>query len=183
MTQVYRPQALFSVSKADSGPSVHPGPAVHGEVFTRGWIVDFILDLVEYRQDRDLAALRLVEPACGAVAFLEVVARRVSASCRAHGRHLAEAGSAVRAFDLLERNVSTARDRVTAALLTDGWEKMVARRIAREWVRRGDYVLDDLHETPVDVVVGSDQGHRTTQSRDLTRLEIAQFGCTCPPHY
>ncbi len=149
MTQLYRPQPLFAV------PDNEPDTMAHGEVFTRGWVVDFILDLVDYRPDRDLAALRLVEPSCGSGAFLEAVARRISTSCRSHGRHLREAYGAVQAFDLLERNVVAARDRVTAALIVDGWEAELARRVATEWVRRGDYLLDDIHGAPVDVVVGN----------------------------
>ena len=37
----------------------------HGEVFTRPWVVDLILDLVGYTPDRTWP-LRVVEPACGA---------------------------------------------------------------------------------------------------------------------
>ncbi len=36
-----------------------------GEVFTRRWVVDLILDLVGYTDDRDLASLKALEPACG----------------------------------------------------------------------------------------------------------------------
>jgi type I restriction-modification system DNA methylase subunit len=79
VTQVYRPQALFAV------PGDDDTAVVHGEVFTRTWIVDFILDLLDYRPERDLAKLRLVEPACGAGAFLAATADRVSASCRRQG--------------------------------------------------------------------------------------------------
>jgi len=34
----------------------------HGEVFTRRWIVELILDLSGYTADRDLAAMLAVEP-------------------------------------------------------------------------------------------------------------------------
>jgi hypothetical protein len=47
-----------------------PAEAVaHGEVFTRRWVVDLILDLAGYDADRDLASLVAIEPACGAGAF------------------------------------------------------------------------------------------------------------------
>ncbi len=42
----------------------------HGEVFTRRWVVELILDLVGYTPDRDLAAMVALEPACGTGAFL-----------------------------------------------------------------------------------------------------------------
>lgn len=39
-----------------------PDEVEYGEVFTRQWIVDTILDLVGSTPDRDLTALKLVEP-------------------------------------------------------------------------------------------------------------------------
>jgi adenine-specific DNA-methyltransferase len=149
VTQVFRRQALFSMPEDDHST------ARHGEVFTQPWVVEFILDLVNYRPHRDLATLRLVEPACGPGSFLEAIARRVSESCRKHGHDLLAALDAVRAFDLLGRNVAAARDRVTATLVMDGWDAAAARRVAAVWVRQGDYLLDDLHDAPADIVVGN----------------------------
>ena len=40
-----------------------------GEVFTRRWVVETILDLVGYTSDQDLATMRLVEPSIGSGAF------------------------------------------------------------------------------------------------------------------
>ena len=42
----------------------------YGEVFTRRWVVEHILDLVEYTPDNDLGTVHLVEPSCGTGAFL-----------------------------------------------------------------------------------------------------------------
>src|SRR4051794_24845595 len=98
---------------ADLGAAGIPDAAIeHGEVFTRRWVVDLILDLLGYTPDRDLAALRAVEPACGSGAFLGSMVGRVSASCREHGRGLDEAAEAIRAFDLLQRNVEISRNLV-----------------------------------------------------------------------
>ena len=38
-----------------------------GAVYTRDWVVDFILDLVGYTSDRDLSDLFAVEPAAGSI--------------------------------------------------------------------------------------------------------------------
>lgn len=133
-----------------------PDEAVeHGEVFTRQWIVEMILDLLDYRSDRDLAALRLVEPACGGGAFLEVIAQRMSDACRAHGRNIIEAVNAVTAFDLLPRNVMAARARVERLLTVEGWSADEAAKVAESWVRRGDYLLEQETQPSVDVVVGN----------------------------
>ena len=53
-----------------------PG-ADYGEVFTRRWVVELILDLVGYTPDRDLGRQVLVEPSCGTGAFLVPVAERL----------------------------------------------------------------------------------------------------------
>ena len=82
---------------------VDPG-ASYGEVFTRRWVVDLILDLVGYTPDRDLAAMVLVEPSCGSGAFLGPIVERLIESARAHRRDLGSMEPPVRAFDLLEAN-------------------------------------------------------------------------------
>ena len=85
-----------------------PAEAVeHGEVFTRRWVVDLILDLSGYTPDRDLAALRVVEPACGSGAFLGSIVERLSESLKRHQRGLDEAGDAVRANAALVDAIQT----------------------------------------------------------------------------
>ncbi|MBQ0986296.1 Eco57I restriction-modification methylase domain-containing protein [Streptomyces sp. F63] len=127
----------------------------HGEVFTRGWVVELILDLIGYTPDKDLCAVRLVEPACGGGAFLGVIAERVSASCRAHGRPLSDGAEAVRAFDLLSRNVEESRSVITRTLHDAGWSSADVELIATTWVRQGDYLLHPDAGHPTDYVVGN----------------------------
>ncbi len=67
----------------------------HGEVFTRHWVVELILGLVGYTPDRDLARVKLVEPACGTGVFLgpcrataeRRLSRLWSVACRSQGCH------------------------------------------------------------------------------------------------
>lgn len=113
-----------------------------------------ILDLVEYTADRDLAALRLVEPACGEGAFLAVIAQRVSESCRKHDRPISDAKRAVTALDLLDRNVAASQQVITAALVSDGWHEAESAAVAASWVRQGDYLLQPTSEN-ADVIVGN----------------------------
>ncbi|MFI1064698.1 Eco57I restriction-modification methylase domain-containing protein [Streptomyces spororaveus] len=127
----------------------------HGEVFTRVWVVELILDLLGYTADKDLCDLRLVEPACGGGAFLSVIASRISASCRAHQRPLTDAVDAVRAFDLLGRNVEQSRAVVSERLQDEGWEPQDTARVAAEWVQQGDYLLTSDADHRADYVVGN----------------------------
>lgn len=84
------------------------GFAHHGEVFTRWWVVELILDLVGYTPDRDLSSLVAVEPACGRGAFLVPMALRLAESCAVHGHDLGTTGAVLRAYDVLESNVAAA---------------------------------------------------------------------------
>ncbi|KIF02020.1 DNA methyltransferase, partial [Streptomyces sp. RSD-27] len=101
-------------------PDVPTEAVEHGEVFTRRWVVDLILDLLGYTSDKDLCDLKIVEPACGGGAFLGAIASRISASCRAHKRPITDALDAVHAFDLLDRNVRDSRALVENELVDAG---------------------------------------------------------------
>src|SRR5690242_12866693 len=96
---------LSFTEAAMSAAELAPDPgADYGEVFTRRWVVDLILDLVGYTADLDLGAKTLIEPSCGTGAFLVPVVERLVESSQAHGRELGSLRGAVRAFDLLEAN-------------------------------------------------------------------------------
>lgn len=59
-----------------------------GEVFTRRWVVETILDLVGYTSDRNLAELRLVEPSIGSGAFFVPIVERLLALAQRHDINL-----------------------------------------------------------------------------------------------
>lgn len=114
---------------------------LQGEVFTRRWIVDLILDLAGYTEERTLAALRAVEPACGEGAFLGPMVRRLSRSCKAAGQPIANARGALAASDLLIDNVRKSRQLVDAVLADEGWSAEERAGLADAWVTHGDYLL------------------------------------------
>ncbi|MFD4727550.1 Eco57I restriction-modification methylase domain-containing protein [Streptomyces seoulensis] len=133
-------------------PSTIPAEAVaHGEVYTRRWVVDLILDLVGYTTDRDLDDLTVVDPACGSGAFLLAIAERLSAVCRKHGRPLPERG--IRALDLLSPSVKASREAVRKVLVSDGWDAGTVDVLVCKWIRQGDYLLTT--EAEADIIVGN----------------------------
>ena len=71
--------ALFDFDR-QTMPDLPAEAVEHGEVFTRRWVVDLILDLLGYTPDKDLAALRIVEPACGSGSFIGANAARIAQS-------------------------------------------------------------------------------------------------------
>lgn len=96
-----------------------------------------------------------VEPACGTGAFLGPMVSRLSASCRRYGRSLSQASGAIRAQDLLSRNVEASRRLAEEILIQDGWSARQAATAADAWVHEGDYLLDACQIEGVDFVLGN----------------------------
>lgn len=138
----------------DLEPATDP-EADNGEIFTRRWVVDLILDLAGYTSDKDLAARMAIEPSCGAGAFLGAMVDRLVRSCVAHGRDIRRADGAIRAIDLLADNVTVARELVQGVLKNHGVRRDEAKKLAEAWVRQGDFLLTDHGTRPADYVLGN----------------------------
>ncbi len=149
----------------------------HGEIFTRRWVVELILDLVGYTVDKDLARASAIEPSCGAGAFLVPMVERLVASTAAHGRPLAEATSAIVASDLQQGNVDAARAATAASLVQAGAEKETACRLAREWIQHRDFLLDPPAWNSADYVVGNPPYIRLEA---LPKARAAAYRRACP---
>lgn len=126
----------------------------YGEVFTRRWVVETLLDLTGYTADRDLAELRLIEPSTGSGAFLFPAIERLLDSARTYGRDVASLTDAIRAWELQPGHAVTLRKRMVEHLSASGVARSRAESLARTWVEVGDYLLAD--DVPVaDVVIGN----------------------------
>lgn len=135
---------------------VAPDPgADYGEVFTRRWVVELILDLVGYTAAGDLGRQVLVEPSCGTGAFLVPVAERLIESAATHGHDLRSLGPAIRAFDLLDANAQRARKAVAQLLVDHGLAADDAEALAGEWVTTDDFLLHRHESATADYVVGN----------------------------
>lgn len=156
MVAVGVPQQLSLIKEPMNFADLIADPgADYGEVFTRRWVVDLILDLVAYTPDRDLAALVLVEPSCGSGAFLGPIVDRLIASATLHGRDLLSLDGAIRAFDLLDANAELARKGISHRLHEAGVAREDAEALARSWVTTGDFLLKDQEPAIADFVVGN----------------------------
>ena len=71
-----------SVSDAVEAQASCGGPESLGAVFTRPEVVEFILDLAGYTEDRPLSEKRLLEPSFGEGGFVLPAIRRLMASWR-----------------------------------------------------------------------------------------------------
>jgi hypothetical protein len=127
----------------------------HGEVFTRRWVVELILDLAGYSRTDDLARRRALEPACGSGAFLVPIVERLLDSAKLHGRAFADLGDSIVAYDLLQANVVASQEAVRAVLIEHGAHVAVASALAGGWVQRRDFLLTPPEERTFDLVVGN----------------------------
>ena len=112
-----RAAQLTLMRVAEQMPRTPEPDGEYGEVFTRRWVVELILDAVGYRADADLGNTTIVEPSCGQGAFMLPIVQRLIDSCVGHGRALADMGGAIRGFDLLAHNAEHTRKSVMAKLL------------------------------------------------------------------
>ncbi|WP_275004130.1 Eco57I restriction-modification methylase domain-containing protein [Promicromonospora iranensis] len=137
----------------------------YGEVFTRRWVVETILDLVGYTADADVSSKTLVEPSVGSGAFLVPIIERLVASAALHGVPLATLTSAVRGYDLQADHVKTSRERIASVLESAGASRDVADELAKTWIHHADYLLDESG-LQADFVVGNPPYIRTEDLDD-----------------
>jgi hypothetical protein len=155
----------------------------HGEVFTRRWVVEVLLNLSEYTTDRDLATVHLVEPSCGSGAFLGPAVERLLASSTAHGHDFTALNDSVRAYDLQVGHVAVSRALCRDLLTQAGATEDVAAQLAALWVRQSDFLLSGVdlwsedEDLLADVVVGNPPYIRYD---DLPESVAAQYRQTWP---
>jgi hypothetical protein len=127
----------------------------YGEVFTRRWVVDVLLDLTGYTPDRDLGSLRLVDPSCGSGAFLVAAVERLINSAQSRGRDLTSLGPAIGAYDLQSEHVEASRAVCRDLLGSAGVPESSADELTKEWVTCADFLLPVVDAPLADVVIGN----------------------------
>lgn len=124
-------------------------------VYTKPWTVEVILDLAGYTADKPLANLVALEPSAGDGAFLSGMVRRLVESCRRHRTPLANAGDALRAYEIDPEAVASATEVVRAELNRSGVEPKIAWSLAKAWIRHEDFLEASLGFPVADFVIGN----------------------------
>jgi hypothetical protein len=130
---------------------------VHGAIFTRREVVDFILDLVGYVEDQPLHEKRLLEPSFGGGDFLLPTVERLLSAWRAarpNGSALYDLSDAIRAVELHHDTFRSTHAAVVALLKREGMATNTATALADRWLSQGDFLLASL-EGEFDFVVGN----------------------------
>jgi len=155
MGETVEMQPMLDIGGLDQRPAAPFPHGDLGEVFTRRWVVELILDLAGYTVDQDLAGRVAVEPSCGEGAFLGVMIDRLLQSAAHHHHDFADLTPALRAFDLSESNIDVARKLATERLTRSGADLGQAQALAEHWVSCRDFLLMEPTEGLADFVIGN----------------------------
>jgi len=130
-------------------------PREAGVVYTKPWMVELVLDLAGYVPERRLAELVALEPSAGDGAFLSAMVRRLVESCERHGTPLSRTGAALQAFEIdpvaAEKAVEVVRDTLLALRVPAA----TAEKLARSWIKVGDFLEASLCFPVADFVIGN----------------------------
>lgn len=120
-----------------------------GAIFTRREVVDFILDLTGYTDDKPLHKERLLEPSFGNGDFLLAAIERLLKAWHAAGTSVDELIGCVRGIELHRKTFTETRERLTALLQQRGLSDKDCQRLLNAWLTQGDFLLhplpDDFH--------------------------------------
>lgn len=152
-TGAYSPKVAAAIEQL----SAAAGTESRGAIFTRAEVVDFILDLVGYTEDKPLYKKRLLEPSFGGGDFLLPIVGRLLTAWRAaksSGSGLDDLGDAIRAVELHRETFQSTYAAVIALLKQEGLAARTAVALANRWLTQGDFLLTSL-DGQFDFVVGN----------------------------
>lgn len=126
-----------------------------GVVYTKPWMVELILDLAGYLPEKRLATMVALEPSAGDGAFLSAMVRRLVESCEHHGTALGNATSALQAYEIDPDVAKKAVGVVRETLVSLRVSSVTAEKLARSWIKTGDFLENSLCFPIADFVIGN----------------------------
>lgn len=144
-----------------------------GAIFTRQEVVDFILDLVGYTNDKPLFEYRILEPSFGEGDFLLPLVSRLLDSAVSHKKELTteHLGDAVRGVELHEMSFEFTKKKLLALLFDRGSKPEEANAIVDKWLIQGDFLLQDYDLDSFTHVVGNPPYIRQEEIPDVLMRE------------
>ena len=161
--------------------------ADHGEVFTPGWMVDDMLDLVKAESER--IDSRVLEPACGSGNFLVPVLRRKLATVEVrYGKsdferrhHALLALMCIYGIELLADNAAECRENLIevfanylGAMPVDAWHRAAERVLAANIVQGDALTMTASDGQPIVFPEWSYLGKGNYQRRDFRYDNLTQ---------
>ena len=147
----------------------------NGEVFTRTWVVNMMLDMCGYHASGGLAQKRILEPSSGDGRFMVEIVHRLCSSARTHKANNDSLFDSITAFDISEKNVSKCRSNVSSVLEKFGWEKKEIKDTVENWIKCEDFLFQELSD--YDYIVGNPPYIRSSEiPRDLREKYMQTCG-------
>lgn len=145
------------VSQAIEKLATQGGTDDRGAVFTRREVVDFLLNLIGYTSDKELAKKRILEPSFGGGDFLFPMVERLLDSTRKSSSRLpgfSELKNSIKAIELHKSTFEVTREKLQKGLLEHGISNGNALLLADSWLVQGDFLIEKI-EGDFDFVVGN----------------------------
>lgn len=114
-----------------------------GVVYTRGWIVDWMLDLAGYTANCEapLATRLIIEPSCGTGSFLTRIVARLCRNSRLHHIPWHALHDSVRAYDIDRHSIDDARESIADVLDRHGCPYEIRDALLDSWLHVDDFLL------------------------------------------
>ena len=128
--------------------SATSGAESRGAIFTRVEVVEFILDLVGYTEDKPLAQQRLLEPSFGGGDFLLAAVSRLLRAWNAGTNNrsaLDDLGESIRAVELHQETFDNTYAAVVELLERNDLPRKTAHALANRWLAHDDFLLTELN--------------------------------------
>lgn len=130
-------------------------PAVFGQILTRTWVVDLMLDGLNYVEGSGLADRRIVDAGAGKGAFLFRIIDRLMNDAKRSSPSMATLSESLIAVEIQSHNVEQLREGVVSSLQKHGLRARDAMALAAKWVLHSDFLLADAPYGQIDFVVGN----------------------------
>lgn len=132
------------------------GVEARGAIFTRGEVVDFILDLIGYDPSCPLWKMSLLEPSFGGGDFLLAAVGRLMSSYKKEQRTspIADLTDAIRAVELHGASFEGTKVRLGKLLVDEGISEGEANELCNHWLVQGDFLLSPFSQL-FDFVAGN----------------------------
>ena len=130
-----------------------------GVIYTRKWVVDFMLDLIGYSETKNLSQIKIVEPCCGEGSFLEEIVKRLCESAKRNKTNVEKLISAASFYEIDSDSIEIAKNNVFEILIRY-FDKKSSNDLIKAWFHCSDFIK--CQEENVDIVIGNPPYVRAT---------------------
>lgn len=153
LIKAYSPKVENAIFQLSSNSGVES----RGAIFTRIEVVNFILDLIGYTEERPIHRHRLLEPSFGGGEFLLACIGRLIRAWKADDSKVSSLvglSNAIRAVELHEATFNCTQLKILELLQTEGFDKKSSVELVNSWLCHDDFLLTPI-DGEFDYVVGN----------------------------